>query len=157
MLARTLGNARSMDRVIPSLEALADLVGDRTDLYVRWSRGPEVDADAQSRDGLTGTPLPGLCANPLAVEDWWKGRSLVHWMARRVYDYRHLGDIRGPGVRPWILEGEECGRGPDNEPLVTCRRFVAWLGDDAVREAERIIDEAGANGGPDEWGSLQRG
>ncbi len=128
------------------------------DLYVRWSRGPaadlgEVDAGGgQSRDSLTGVPLPGLSANPLAVEPWWEDRPLRLWIARRLYDYRHLRDLRGPGVRPWVLVGEPCGRGPDNEPLVRCRRPVAWISDHALREAQRLVDAQGSR----EWGPLDR-
>jgi hypothetical protein len=56
------------------------------------------------------------------------------WVARRLYDYQHLRDARGPGVKPWILVGDRCGRGPDNEPLVRCRRPMAWIADHALHE-----------------------
>src|SRR3954469_14375751 len=118
-----------MMRTIRSLEELATLVeGGRADLFIRWSRGPEVDLDREgSRDELTNVELPGLSANALAVEGWWGARSRRLWGARRIYDYRHLRTQRGPGVRPWVLTGEEAGRGPDNEPLVRCRAPVAWI------------------------------
>jgi Family of unknown function (DUF6098) len=134
-----------------TLDELAELLDDRCDLYVRWSRGPRYDTATTSSDELTGVPLPGLSANPLAVEDWWAGRSLRLWVARRLYDYRHLSEIRGPGVRPWVLEGHEVARGPDNEPLVACERPIAWLDEDVVREALRLIDEQ-----DEEWGPLRR-
>lgn len=139
---------------LPSLETLDGLVGfiqGRTDVFVRWSAGPAADRDTTSYDELTGVELPGLSANPLAVEQWWGERSLRLWVARRLYDYRHLRETRGPQVRPWILEGEEVGRGPDNEPLVVCHRPLAWLDLDVVAEATRLVDEqAGA------WGPLRR-
>jgi Family of unknown function (DUF6098) len=87
------------------LRAITDLVErtpDREQLYVRWSRGPAVDlirddwGAGSSHDSLTGVALPGLSANPLAVEPWWTDRSLHLWIARRLYDYRHLRDLRGP-------------------------------------------------------------
>jgi hypothetical protein len=134
-----------------TLDELAELLGDRRDLYVRWSRGPQYDTETTSRDELTGVPLPGLSANPLAVEEWWAGRSLRLWVARRLYDYRHLREVRGPGVRPWVLEGREVARGPDNEPLVTCERPVAWLNEDVVAEAMRMVDHQTAD-----WGPLRR-
>ena len=97
---------------IRSLDGLAELVERREGLFLRWSRGPTADAEQASRDELTGRPMTGLSANPLAVEPWWNGGSLRTWVARRLYDYRHLREERGPGVRPWVLEGEEHGRGP---------------------------------------------
>ena len=57
-------------------------------------------------------------------------------------DELYVRQQRGPGVQPWILVGSLCGRGPDNEPLVRCRRPVAWISDEAQ--------------GSDEWGSLDR-
>lgn len=123
--------------------------------YVRWSRGPQVDlpADSQgsSRDALTGIALPGLSANPLRIEPWWGDRSVRLWVARRLYDYRHLRE-RGPHVRPWVLLGEQRGRGPDNEPLVVCHRPVAWVSEDALGESEKIVARQPA----DEWGPLRR-
>jgi hypothetical protein len=78
-------------------------------------------------------------------------RPLRLWLARRLHDYSHLEHQKGPGVRPWILEGDELGRGPDNEPLVGNVRPVAWLADDMVAESERIMQEQNA-----EWGPLHR-
>jgi hypothetical protein len=38
-----------------------------------------------------------------------------------------------------VLVGEEIGRGPDNEPLVACRRPVAWIDDDALAECAQVV------------------
>ncbi|WP_329063620.1 DUF6098 family protein [Amycolatopsis sp. NBC_01480] len=127
------------------------------DLYVRWSRGPGVDlapelAAQASRDGLTGVELPGLSANSLRCEPWWRGRSTRLWLARRLYDYQHLRALRGPGVRPWLLRGREVARGPDNEPLVACDEPLAWVADEVLREARELVD---AQGSP-EWGPMDR-
>jgi hypothetical protein len=146
--------------IIDSLDGLARLVeesSDRDRLYVRWSLGPDADlagpaGGRTSLDALTGTVLPGLSANPLRVEPWWGGRSVRLWVARRLYDYRHLRDQRGPGVRPWVLVADECGRGPDNEPLVRCRRPLAWISDAALRECEAAVE--GVRSG--DWGPLRR-
>jgi hypothetical protein len=113
--------------------------------------GPGADAAGTSSDDLTGVPLPGLSVNPLAVEPWWEGRPLRLWIARRLYDYSHLKHEKGPGVRPWLLEGHEVGRGPDNEPLVRCGRPVAWIVPGIIEEAVRAIDEQNAD-----WGPLRR-
>lgn len=135
---------------VASLEELSLLVGDRRDLYLRWSHGPEADGDGRSRDELTGVELPGLSVSALLVEPWWGERSRRLWTARRLHDYRHLADRR-PGARPWVLEGRECGRGPDNEPLVECHRAVAWVSPQVVVEATELMDSLDAR-----WGSLDR-
>ncbi|MEV6967137.1 DUF6098 family protein [Hamadaea sp. NPDC051192] len=141
---------------VHDLDQLAALVEHtQASLFVRWSRGPEHDlgdlGDA-SRDELTGVPLPGLSANPLAVEPWWVDRSRVLWVARRLYDYSHLRRQRGPGIRAWVLEGTVVGRGPDNEPLVNCERPVAWIADEVLRQALRVVGAQPA----DQWGPMDR-
>jgi hypothetical protein len=141
------------------LAALVEEAGSGEQLYVRWSKGPEEDLAGgagnkqSSRDGLTGITLPGLSANSLRVEPWWGDRPVRLWVARRLYDYRHVRARRGPGVRPWVLAGDERGRGPDNEPLVICHRVIAWISDTALQECERAVAE---QGGSDRWGSLDR-
>ena len=134
-----------------TLDELVELARRRPGLFVRWSRGPAADAEGISSDDLTGTELPGLSASALAVEPWWEDRPLRLWVARRLHDYRHLRQDKGPGVRPWVLEGKERGRGPDNEPLVSCERPVAWLADTVIEEAGEAVDEQGGD-----WGPLRR-
>jgi hypothetical protein len=56
------------------------------------------------------------------------------------------------GVRPWVLLGDQHGRGPDNEPLVVCRRPVTWVSEQALRQSEKAVRQQG----PDEWGPLDR-
>jgi hypothetical protein len=150
-------------KTVHNLDELAALVqeeaGSAEHLYVRWSKGPAEDLaggptnEQSSRDGLTGVTLPGLSANPLRVEPWWGDRPVRLWLARRLYDYQHVRERRGPGVRPWVLAGEERGRGPDNEPLVVCRRAIAWIAEAALRECEQAVAEQGGSNG---WGSLDR-
>ncbi|GII25452.1 DUF6098 family protein [Planosporangium mesophilum] len=143
---------------LDELAVLLERAGGDEDLYVRWSKGPDVDLAADdrpeqsSRDSLTGIRLPGLSANPLRMEPWWGDRSIRLWVARRLYDYSHLRQLRGVGVRPWVFVGEQCGRGPDNEPLVICHRPIAWVSDAALRECEQAVREQGS----DEWGPLNR-
>jgi hypothetical protein len=48
--------------------------------------------------------------------------------------------------------GDQCGRGPDNEPLVRVRRPVAWIADAALIEAERLVEAQNSS----EWGPLDR-
>ncbi|WP_245777938.1 DUF6098 family protein [Lentzea xinjiangensis] len=135
---------------ITNLAGLVEVMGD--DVYVRWSKGPEADAATTSNDSLTGVKLPGLSASPLRVEPWWGDRSRELWVARRLFDYRHLRDLRGPDVRAWVLRGEEVGRGPDNEPLVTCQEPLAWVADEALTECEELVSAQRS----EEWGPLDR-
>ncbi|MEW2135675.1 DUF6098 family protein [Streptomyces sp. NPDC005409] len=137
---------------IGSLDELAGLIARRTGLYVRWSMGPDADLPAPaSRDELTGTPLPGLSANPLDVEPWWGDRPLRVWAARRLYDYAHLPHVKDRRVRPWLLHGTENGRGPDNEPLVTDVRPLGWIDPAVIEEATREIRRQRGH-----WGPLDR-
>jgi Family of unknown function (DUF6098) len=142
-------------RVIGSLAELADLIrscDDDRQLYARWTNDMDRDERTQvSRDELTGIELPGLSANSLAVEPWWGDRELTTWLARRLYDYRHLREIRGPGTRPWVVTGVETGRGPDNEPLVTQCTAVAEIGLSVIDEAAVEVERFAAD-----WGSLRR-
>nr|CAD18991.1 hypothetical protein [Streptantibioticus cattleyicolor] len=138
--------------VLSSLDDLARLADGSRGLYVRWSRGPRYDLrETGSADSLTGISLPGLSANPLDVDDWWAGRPLRLWVARRLYDYCHLRHDIGPGVRPWVLRGREVGRGPDNEPLLTDVRPIAWIDPEVIHEAR---DEVARQRG--DWGPLRR-
>ncbi len=138
---------------LPTITDIAEVVGLLgDDVYVRWSKGPAADAASTSRDSLTGVELPGLSASPLRVEPWWGDRPRELWVARRLYDYRHLRDLRGSDVRAWVLRGEEVGRGPDNEPLVRCHEPVAWVADSVLTACEALV---AAQRSP-EWGPLDR-
>ncbi|GAB2598682.1 hypothetical protein GCM10027168_34510 [Streptomyces capparidis] len=139
-------------RVLDSLEELAALVDGGPPLFVRWSRGPDVDIPrGGSRDDLTGSPLPGLSANSLAVEPWWGDRPVLVWVARRLYDYSHLPREKGPDVFPWVFTGEEVGRGPDNEPLVHCVKVVGRISEGTIEEAAATVENHGTS-----WGPLRR-
>jgi hypothetical protein len=124
--------------VVDDLDDLVHLVEVTPDLYVRWSRGPDFDLETTSVDHLTGVELPGLSANPLAVEPWWGDRPARIW-------------VEQPGVAPWLLVGEEVARGPDNEPVVRCHRPVARLGAGVIGEAERSVEQFSGS-----WGPLDR-
>jgi hypothetical protein len=142
-------------RILGSLDEIAELLeswrGDGQ-LFVRWTDDVQRDVQSKmSRDELTGVELPGLSANSLQVESWWGDRPLRTWVARRLYDYRHLPEIRSRDTRPWIIAGRECGRGPDNEPLIEHCTPVAEVLlrviDVATEEVHRIADD---------WGTMRR-
>jgi hypothetical protein len=137
---------------VSSLDELVALVEARHGLFVRWTTDVDRDLDTRvSRDELTGVELPGLSANALDPEPWWDDRPMRTWVARRLYDYRHLVEQRGPGTRPWVLTGTEVGRGPDNEPLIDDCEVVTEVTMDVMEEAVREIDRL-----PADWGSLRR-
>ncbi|MGI5336097.1 DUF6098 family protein [Streptomyces sp. CA-181903] len=138
--------------VLTSLDDLVAMVERGKNLFVRWSRGPGTDLGAaSSTDDLTGISLPGLSVNALGIEPWWGDRPLRLWVARRLYDYCHLRRDKGPGVRPWVLDGREIGRGPDNEPLVRDVRPLAWIDTEVIDEAEvEVVRQRGP------WGPLRR-
>lgn len=137
--------------VLDSLDHVVECVGRGDGVYVRWSRGPDIDLKVnRSRDEMTGAEMPGLCANSMAVQDWWGDRPLRTWVARRLHDYLHLRNRR-PGVVAWLLRGEEVSRGPDNEPVVDRVEPVALLSPQVAEEAAEVVrrEEPG-------WGSLDR-
>ncbi|MBQ0863542.1 DUF6098 family protein [Streptomyces smyrnaeus] len=138
--------------VFTTLDAVTDLVAGRRSLYVRWSRGPSVDLQrASSMDDLTGVRMPGLSASPLDVEGWWGDRPTRVWVARRLYDYSHLPRVKDSRTRPWVLRGQEMGRGPDNEPLVRAVRPLGWIHHRVIAEADAVITRQ-----PGRWGPIRR-
>ncbi|MDT0566245.1 DUF6098 family protein [Streptomyces sp. DSM 3412] len=138
--------------VLRSLGDLAALVRRTSGLHVRWSHGPDADQElTASRDGLTGVRLPGLSANPLDLEPWWRDRPVDLWVARRLYDYSHLPREKGPGVRPWVLRGRVGGRGPDNEPLLRDVEPIAWIDETVIEEAQTTVERQEG-----EWGPMRR-
>ncbi|WP_218926029.1 DUF6098 family protein [Xylanimonas oleitrophica] len=130
---------------VGSLEELADLARRSRPLYVRFSEGPQADAECVSRDHESGCAMPGLSANPLDPEPWWD-RPVIDWVARQVVQYAHLE--RGSRFA-WVLTGTVVGRGPDCEPLLADIEPVAAIPSDVVRAArdryEHVFD-AGQDG-----------
>ena len=141
---------------LDDLDDLAQLLrhwDEPCELYIRWTPNVDSDLDREgSKDELTGVALPGLSANALAVEPWWGDRPVRTWVARRLYDYRHLAELRGPGTLPYVLAGVEVGRGPDNEPLVSQCRLVARIDPTVIDCAVELVESM-----PADWGSLRRG
>ena len=121
--------------LVDGVDELADLLGALgAPAFIRFSAGPDADADHPSEDGETGIPLPGLSVNTLDPEPWWD-RPAREWLARRVCQYAHLADDERFA---WVLTGRVVGRGPDNEPLVVDVVPVARLGGRLLDEARRI-------------------
>ena len=119
---------------ITSLAQLVELIDD--DVFVRFSKGPDDDREATSRDYESGLDLPGLSVNPLHPETWWQ-RPIEDWLARQICNYVHIQEESDDERRGWVLRGSIAARGPDNEPLVTDYRPLAWLSDEVIDEAKR--------------------
>ncbi len=116
---------------VHTLAELAELVRTGAAPYLRYSPGPESDAEHPSTDHESGIVMPGVSVNPLEAPRWW-ARPLEDWLARRVCQYlRELDE----GARPWLLTGRRVDFGPDNEPLLVDITPVAWL-------APELLDEA---------------
>ena len=130
---------------VPRLESLAEvaeLAQPIAPVSVRFSAGPDADRSTVSMDHESGCLMPGLSANPLTPEPWWK-RPVEHWVARQLKQYAHLmvGDRY-----PWLLTGEVAGRGPDCEPLLVLVLPVALLAPSVMDEASALYEQAFAQG-----------
>lgn len=119
------------------LHQLIELMDMDLRLYLRYSPGPEADAQHPSVDHESGLRMPGHSANPLHPPDWWT-LPVEDWVARCICQYM---DKRATGARPWVLTGEVASFGPDNEPLLVDVRPVAWLSDELLDEAQRRYRE----------------
>lgn len=124
---------------VGSLDELLDLVAEREATYLRYSPGPEQDAEHTSRDYEADVDLPGLPVTPLTPPAWWS-RAPEDWVARRVCKYLDLADA-DPTRRPWVLSGRVIDSGPDHEPLLVDIEPIAWLSDAVVEQAQRIYRE----------------
>jgi len=99
--------------------------------YLRYSAGPESDAEHPSQDHESGLLMPGVSANSLRPPKW---RTLppIDWVARRICQY--LRELR-EGAHPWILTGKQIDFGPDNEPLLVEIQPIAWLDSSVLAQA----------------------
>jgi hypothetical protein len=131
-------NGEAGDDLIDSWEQIGELLRREEPLYVRHSKGYDVDASSCSMDGESGLELPGLSANPMNPEAWWS-RPWQDWIARQICQYRHLSQDDAE-AQTWLLTGRVVGRGPDCEPLLTDVRPMGRLGDKLISEAEERYD-----------------
>lgn len=127
-----LPELRTLDEVVELQQAVGPV-------YLRYSRGPAVDAESTSRDKESGCVLPGLSTNPVTPEPWWD-RPPQQWVARQVCQYDHLL-ARGESIG-WLLTGPVVGRGPDCEPLIGEITALASLAPELMDEAKRVYHEA---------------
>jgi len=120
---------------LPVLETLGEVVslcGTRANVYVRFSYTPD-DRDAEARrERESGNLLPGVPAWPMRPEPWWAAGARV-WIARQLSRHAHRAHA---GAEPWLVAGEERGRGPDCEPLVARLTPLARIDQSVLTEAE---------------------
>jgi hypothetical protein len=121
------------------LAEVVELVRTVPDLYVRYSYGPERDAEEpRSHDYEAKVDLPGLSVAAIVPEEWWP-RTVEDWVARRICSYAHLGEEEGRFA--YLLTGRLVGRGPDHEPIIADMQPVARISDHAVQEARAHYEE----------------
>jgi hypothetical protein len=119
--------------VVHRLGELVELLSLGEPIYLRYSPGPESDAQHPSTDHESGLLMPGVSANSLDPPGWWS-LPTEDWLARRICQY--LRELK-EGARPWLLTGEAGDFGPDNEPLLVDIRPIAWVAPELVEEARR--------------------
>jgi hypothetical protein len=125
--------------VAEDLAAVVQHVQQNGGLFLRYSKGPESDADEPcSRDYEANVDLPGLSVTTIQPEYWWP-RPAQDWVARRICKYADLGEEEGRF--PWLLRGRVVGYGPDHEPLVRDVEPVARISERALQEAKQCYEE----------------
>lgn len=142
-----LSDARLLE--CETLEDIVRLVEQIEPLYVRYSEGPDHDADGRSLDLESKLELPGLSVNPMTPESWW-ARPVEDWVARQLCQYQHLAE-QNPRRFAWLLTGVITARGPDCEPLLVDTMAIAVVSQRALDEAaehyHRVFD---AGRGPED-------
>jgi hypothetical protein len=124
---------------VDDLGELTEIACGSSEIYIRYSTGPDYDEPGRSRDYEADVALPGLPVTTLRPEPWWP-RPPADWVARRVCKYLELAD-KADDRRPWILTGRIAGYGPDHEPLVVDVEPIAWIGERVVTQARRCYYE----------------
>lgn len=126
-------------KAIEAFEELIDLVEQSTvPLYIRWARvAPTRDIRLRaSRNHATGRLEAGLSVERITPPADWP-YPLRGYVAQQLTSYSSLGG------RPYLLTGEEVGRGADNEPLLGDRRLVATIAEAVIAEARRLDPKTG--------------
>lgn len=121
--------------VIDSLDALCALVRERP-VCVRFSDGPDADARRgwRSWNHQTGAAERGLSVNNLRSRYGTVAHGDCGFVAQQLREYAALS-LGGTG---YLLTGEECGRGSDNEPLLADCRPLAIVGPNLLAEAQTV-------------------
>ncbi len=126
-------------------------------LYVRHSAGPDFDKAAgyRSRKNPAAGGMPrwerGLSVLRLSPEvQGLPAPDLERWVALHLTDYQGgVGFSPEFGETPredpthtgtcWLTEGTECGRGGDDEPLLSGVRPTAYVSSSALQEASDLL------------------
>jgi len=113
---------------ISSFDQIIALAKERN-LYVRWSRGPELDKRQRySRDHASGNLHRGLSCQRIDPRE--QSRKLIALM---LVEYRYLR-TKDSRIRGWVFTGTSVGRDSDNAPLVDAEsiKTIGWLSEDLV-------------------------
>ena len=132
-MATTMRTITSLDEVIEMAQAMH--AAGQT-LYVRYSKGPAVDAKGgnRSRNHATGEIHGGLSVNALTDHEYEPSTDRG-WIIQQLAEYSFMVLQGGRGTRCWLLTGTPCGRGADNELVVEDVAAVAYV-------APAVVDAA---------------
>lgn len=129
---RTINTLDELEAIVTKLQAEGKRV------YVRYSRHPVADCKrGYSINHANGDEEAGLSCNSLQCPSWYpvNGRKVRGYLAMQVGDYSYMR-FQG-GAKGWLLTGTYCGRGSDNEALVSDARPVAYISDTLIEECKR--------------------
>jgi hypothetical protein len=115
-------------KTLRTLSEIGDLARNRTDVYVRWSRGPELDIkQGASRDYADGYMVHGgLSCQRVYADDWKMPLMLIEYRFLRRKDSQIYG---------WIFSGERNGTDSDGAPTVDASTITP-IG----RISEQLVD-----------------
>lgn len=82
---------------VHTLAELAELVRTGAAPYLRYSPGPESDAEHPSTDHESGIVMPGVSVNPLEAPRWWARRWRIGSPAACVSTYANSTKVPGRG------------------------------------------------------------
>ena len=118
-----------MGQTIKTLSALKDIIG-TPDLYVRWSRGPRLDAkQGMSRDYQAGCTHSGLSAVP--VESDWTDDD--RYLSSRMTEYRFLR-LKDERISCHLYCADRVGTDSDGYALIKDIKPVAKLSEKLIAE-----------------------
>lgn len=119
---------------INSMTALKKIISRQPGSFVRWSRGPAMDArQGRSRDGQSGEAHAGLSAVSINPE-WVTDEA---WMARRVTEYRFLR-LKDPRIGCHIYAGQVVGEDSDGYESISSIVHIGTLSNALISKLVEI-------------------
>jgi len=118
-------------REINDLREIIEMSADEP-VYVRWSLGPDLDADMGGRsfDYANGAEHCGLSANRIT------GDMTIKLAARVLKEYRFLR-IKNDKIYCWICRANLVGRDSDNAYSIEPTEILGRVSDDLIEQIAR--------------------